>query len=29
VRDAMRTLQPYQFLYIKRTGRYICIVDKD
>lgn len=29
VRDALGTLTPYQFLYIKRTGRYICIVDKD
>lgn len=29
VRDAIKTLLPYQFLYIKRTGRFICIVDKD
>lgn len=28
VSEAIRTLDPYQFLYIKRTGPLLCIVDK-
>lgn len=28
VETAVATLEPYQFLYIKRTGRHMCIVDK-
>lgn len=28
VSSATRSLKPYQFLYLKRTGSFICVVDK-
>lgn len=27
IRKAVATLDPYQFLYIRRTGRHVCVVD--
>lgn len=29
VAQATNTLMPYQFLYIKRTGGYVCVVDSE
>lgn len=29
IERTVMTLEPYQCLYIKRTGRFMCIVDKD